>query len=69
MESSSETPFATQPGLTFVLRVWPEPCLHGNERWRGEVVHLTSGQRRPFFDLATVVSFIRAWADRLGERQ
>lgn len=53
---------ALAPNLTFVLRVWPEPEPRGQVRWRGEVLHAASGERRPFVDLRTIADFIGRWA-------
>lgn len=56
-----DTPQATAAHLTFVLRVWPERWLNGQVRWRGEVLHPASGERRPFLDLHAVAEFIHRW--------
>jgi hypothetical protein len=51
---------ASRPAATlasFVLRIWPEQDGQ-TFAWRGEVVHLQSGTRRPFVDLADVAAFL-----------
>jgi len=45
------------PANTFVIRMWPEWSEQG-PAWRGQVVHLQSGQTRGFQDSAAMLAFI-----------
>jgi hypothetical protein len=42
------------PATAFVIRIWTE----GDEKIRGEIEHLESGERRLFVDYSSLLSFI-----------
>ena len=45
---------------TFVVRLWCEP-EEGQDRWRGQVQRLQSGERVEFSSEVALLSFIRRW--------
>jgi len=45
---------------TFVVRLWCEP-EGGQDRWRGHVQRLQSGERIAFSDEVALMAFIRRW--------
>jgi len=48
------------PLNTFLVRFWQEPGA-SEERWRGQVQHVQSGERTAFDDEAALLSFVRRW--------
>ncbi len=59
MSNSEHPPVFT--GSTFILRIWVEwskagPC------WRGQIIHVQSGERRGFLCLEDMLKFIRGYA-------
>ena len=45
---------------TFVVRLWSEP-EEGQDRWRGQVQRLQSGEHIAFSDEVALMAFIRRW--------
>ena len=48
----------TTPMLTFVLRFWRETTA-GEERWRGRIEHVQSGESIAFLDIDALLRFLR----------
>lgn len=46
---------------SFLVRLWSEPLTENDTVtvWRGEIVHIQSGERRTLLDLAALVAFLR----------
>lgn len=58
----------SEPPLnSFVVRFWREPAL-GEGRWRGQVLHIQSGESATFADEDALMSFMRRWV-RLRQGQ
>jgi hypothetical protein len=55
MSSMDSPPFA---GSTFIIRVWLERSATGS-CWRGQIVHVQSGEKRYFLSLEDMLKFIR----------
>jgi hypothetical protein len=49
-----------QPVATFIIRLWVEPSAAGEGAWRGEAVHVQTGERHSFQDLSAACAFIQA---------
>lgn len=47
---------------SFLIRLWREPLMERGAAtvWRGEVVHIQSGERCTLDDLAALAAFLRA---------
>ena len=56
------------PLNTFIVRFWREPGA-GENRWRGQVQHVQSGERSAFADKGTLMSFIGQWVQMRGEHE
>lgn len=48
------------PLNTFIIRFWREPT-QGQIRWRGQVLHIQSGETAAFADVEALVSFMEQW--------
>lgn len=55
------------PLNTFIIRFWREPT-QGQIRWRGQVLHIQSGETAAFADVEALVSFMEQWV-HLNRRQ
>ena len=56
---------------TFIVRFWREPGV-GEDRWRGQVQHVQSGERAAFANEPALLRFLRRWVqtpERGGEPQ
>lgn len=56
--SMSQPVLPTTIAATFVLRFWRETS-EGEERWRGRIEHIQSGETASFLQTEVMVSFIR----------
>ena len=46
---------------SFLIRLWREPSPEGKAGscWRGEILFIQSGERRPLNELAELIAFMR----------
>ncbi|NNF58327.1 MAG: hypothetical protein HKN04_08795 [Rhodothermaceae bacterium] len=51
---------------SFILRIWEEEETDRGVLWRGEIVHIPSGQQQPVTSLREVVGFIAPYLRALG---
>jgi hypothetical protein len=52
---------STFPAGTFIVRVWLE-WTEKESYWRGQILHIQSGQRIGFLSLDEMLKFIQTWA-------
>jgi len=53
---------------SFVVKVWREETGAPPPKmiWRGQIIHVPSGQRRSFTDLAEIPTFVAPYLQQLG---
>lgn len=51
------------PTMSFIVRVWNDG--DGKPAMRGEIEHVTTGEKRLFFDYASMLSVIDTWRQDL----
>lgn len=56
----NDPPGGLFPASTFVIRVWLE-WTETESHWRGQILHVQSGQRRAFLCLDELLRFIHGW--------
>lgn len=55
------------PILTFVLRIQRETTA-SEERWRGSIEHVQSGEVSAFMDFETMLRFLQRFGIRAGDQ-
>ena len=56
------------PKTSFVARIWMEPNETGEQKWRGQINHVQTGQREYFEDLAAMRRFIEIVSNAQGPK-
>ncbi len=53
---------------SFIIRIWIEETAEeaGRVVWRGQIVHVPSGERRHVQDLDSITAFIAKYLDAMG---
>lgn len=49
----------TRPAATFIVRLWIEPTAARAETWRGEVMHVQSGEKHYFTKVEEIERFVK----------
>ena len=55
------------PMLTFILRIQRETTA-SEERWRGSIEHVQSGEATAFMDFETMLRFLQRFGIRAGDQ-
>ena len=58
----------SQRDASFIIRIWWERRSQESAVWRGQIIHVQTGQSRFLQDESALIAFIKRWSGAVGGR-